>query len=586
MDTATLSPDVFISYASADMKRAMEICRYLEKQGHSCWVAPRNIRSGANYGEEIIDGINRCRCFVLILSAAANASKYVQREVERAVHKAKPVFPIRIEDVLPSPALELHLAALQYVDASTGALRDHITELARQLSAQPGGARYIPLPPQPWWWRKRYLLGGAALACLLLLIGWLTLSTTAIPVPSQAIAPQAVEQRIAAMRQAALEQRKAEDAAKPGLRNCAQAHGTLILRCEGPSADARVHIRSAQGEEVTIAGTSGGNGAEDSSYRTSGSRSTFLPWLGVGSTARVESADGSFSAAQPLPDLDNFAASVNIPGKEAQAPPLFYTLAQWKPGGAWYYLFFAHANTSDVEWSVDDGGFIRVDKMPFQARSGGPFWIDASTLGDKDLTLRWRAGAEQWSTPVQYHADLPAARIRSVKPLQDLADSVACYRQALASLPEYIACGNRRYVSLGEIYDDLRWGTSPDDLHDATDFNYAKWIQATVRASWTLKEPDGAAHEKCKGDLKCESYERQVDATQYRNAKVSQERLLEAQTQSGSLRFTPWKKTQHLGVTHFLAVAPARDDLFFQATARGGGTVLKSRIAVTAVEPR
>ena len=101
------SPDfaAFISHAKADQKRAHEIAASLEESGLKCWIAPRDVRPGQSYGDEIIRGIERSRSFILVLSKASNESPFVSREVERAVSKRKPIFPIRIEDVVPSSSL-------------------------------------------------------------------------------------------------------------------------------------------------------------------------------------------------------------------------------------------------------------------------------------------------------------------------------------------------------------------------------------------------------------------------------------------------------------------------------------------------
>lgn len=123
----------FISYASADHVKAEEICSSLETRGLVCWIAPRDIRPGHEYGDEIIRGIQQSRCLVLVLSEAANESPFVRREVERAVSKRKPVFPIRIEEILPSPSLELFVSATHWIDAWSGRLVDHMDRLARHL---------------------------------------------------------------------------------------------------------------------------------------------------------------------------------------------------------------------------------------------------------------------------------------------------------------------------------------------------------------------------------------------------------------------------------------------------------------------
>ncbi len=48
---------VFISHASADASKAGELCKALEDMGFGCWIAPRDIDPGKQYGEEIIHGI-------------------------------------------------------------------------------------------------------------------------------------------------------------------------------------------------------------------------------------------------------------------------------------------------------------------------------------------------------------------------------------------------------------------------------------------------------------------------------------------------------------------------------------------------
>ena len=123
----------FISYAKPDLKAAQAIATALEERGFTCWIAPRDVRPGRSYGDEIIRGIEKSHAFVLVLSAASNGSAFVAREVERAVSKNKPVFTIRIGDVAPAPALELFIAGTQWIDAFPG---DRLSARMDQLAAQ------------------------------------------------------------------------------------------------------------------------------------------------------------------------------------------------------------------------------------------------------------------------------------------------------------------------------------------------------------------------------------------------------------------------------------------------------------------
>src|SRR5215212_6130410 len=105
--------DIFVSYASPDRDVAFRIVGFLEEQGITCWVAPRDVPPGVEYGQAIIDGIEQSRALVLILSDQSNDSMFVKKEVERAVSKTKPVLPVRIREVTPSGSLEFFISSAQ-----------------------------------------------------------------------------------------------------------------------------------------------------------------------------------------------------------------------------------------------------------------------------------------------------------------------------------------------------------------------------------------------------------------------------------------------------------------------------------------
>lgn len=83
-----MSHDVFISHSSADKRAADAACALLEARGIKCWIAPRDIRPGSDWGESIITAIEQARIMLLLLSKQANVSPQIRREVERAVHRS------------------------------------------------------------------------------------------------------------------------------------------------------------------------------------------------------------------------------------------------------------------------------------------------------------------------------------------------------------------------------------------------------------------------------------------------------------------------------------------------------------------
>jgi hypothetical protein len=111
---------IFISYASQDVEAAKQVVAETEALGIPCWMAPRDVSFGSNYGKAIVDAIEAAEVFILLLSASANKSIHVAHEVERAVNYHKLIVPLRLENVEPCRDIELHIAGRQWVDLFGG----------------------------------------------------------------------------------------------------------------------------------------------------------------------------------------------------------------------------------------------------------------------------------------------------------------------------------------------------------------------------------------------------------------------------------------------------------------------------------
>jgi hypothetical protein len=148
-----MAHDVFISYSSADKALADTVCAGLEQRGLRCWIAPRDILPGSDWGAAIIDAITGARVMVLIFSASANTSRQIKREVERAVAKGVSIVPLRVEDVPLGKTLEYFISSEHWMDALSRPLEPHIEHLAaaiRALLARPSRQSDSRIPrPQP-----------------------------------------------------------------------------------------------------------------------------------------------------------------------------------------------------------------------------------------------------------------------------------------------------------------------------------------------------------------------------------------------------------------------------------------------------
>ena len=111
---------IFISHSSKDADVALKICNILEKNGKNCFIAPRDIRMGKEYAEEIINGIDGAEAMLLLMSESANKSPHVLREVERAVSKSVPILVYTLENVELSKSMEYFLMSHQWMNVEAG----------------------------------------------------------------------------------------------------------------------------------------------------------------------------------------------------------------------------------------------------------------------------------------------------------------------------------------------------------------------------------------------------------------------------------------------------------------------------------
>src|SRR5271155_96926 len=128
-----MAHDVFISHSSTEKQVADTICAFLESKGISCWIAPRNILPGEEWGDSILRGINACHVMVLIFSKAANDSGPVRSEVDRAMNSRKVLSPFRIENVSPTGAMEFHIGRRHWLEAYTPPMERHLDLLVRAV---------------------------------------------------------------------------------------------------------------------------------------------------------------------------------------------------------------------------------------------------------------------------------------------------------------------------------------------------------------------------------------------------------------------------------------------------------------------
>jgi TIR domain len=210
-----MAHDVFVSHSVKDNAVADAVVARLEAESVSCWIAPRDVVPGADWGESIVDAIESSRIMILIFSRSADASSQIKREVERAVNKGVYIIPFRVDDIPPTKSLEYFISTSQWMDAFSPPLERHLDNLAKTVTAvlkrpplpavngpaQPERPS-TPQPPTRPSWRKSFLIA-ITIAALVIVggAGWYlvqkkkgppeqpTLTPTPVPITPAAVTP-------------------------------------------------------------------------------------------------------------------------------------------------------------------------------------------------------------------------------------------------------------------------------------------------------------------------------------------------------------------------------------------------------------
>jgi TolB-like protein/tetratricopeptide (TPR) repeat protein len=141
--------DVFVSYASQDAAVADSIVENLEQRGLRCWMAPRDVKPGAQYADAIVAAINEAAAMVLVLSQSAIASSHVAREVERAASKHKPIVAFRIDAAVLNRTLEYFLSNSQWIEVVKLGMPAAFAKLAEAVAQESGNASDPSTPRKP-----------------------------------------------------------------------------------------------------------------------------------------------------------------------------------------------------------------------------------------------------------------------------------------------------------------------------------------------------------------------------------------------------------------------------------------------------
>lgn len=104
--------DIFISYSSKDRAQAEQLTELLASAGLSVWIDQSALDVATSWSAEIVDAINDCHAFIVLLSPNSIVSHNVIKEVSLASEKRKKILPLDLEPTALPRELEYQLAGI------------------------------------------------------------------------------------------------------------------------------------------------------------------------------------------------------------------------------------------------------------------------------------------------------------------------------------------------------------------------------------------------------------------------------------------------------------------------------------------
>ena len=137
-------PRVFVSYSSKDHAKADAIRAALEAAGLPCWIAPRDLSAGTQWGAGIVQAIETCETVLVVFSQAANDSPQVAREMELAVSRRRPLIPVRVADDTPTDDMQYFLGVSHWFNAYPEPIETYLADVTTAVK------RVLAKERRPW----------------------------------------------------------------------------------------------------------------------------------------------------------------------------------------------------------------------------------------------------------------------------------------------------------------------------------------------------------------------------------------------------------------------------------------------------
>ena len=115
-----MAAEVFISYASQNRDRILDLVERLRGAGVSVWIDQMGIEGAAMWSQQIVAAIRDCKVLILAISKNSASSENVVKELALASEGRKRILPVFIEEADIPETMAYQLAGIQRVEFFEG----------------------------------------------------------------------------------------------------------------------------------------------------------------------------------------------------------------------------------------------------------------------------------------------------------------------------------------------------------------------------------------------------------------------------------------------------------------------------------
>jgi hypothetical protein len=124
---------IFTSYSRRDTATVDTIVGEMTQAGISIWLDRADIQAGNTWRVQIVQAIDTCAAFVLMLSPNSAASDNVRREIDLSQDSGRTIFAVMLEPVKLPAEIRYQLAGLQFIDVKMVGFDKAVSQLIETL---------------------------------------------------------------------------------------------------------------------------------------------------------------------------------------------------------------------------------------------------------------------------------------------------------------------------------------------------------------------------------------------------------------------------------------------------------------------